>query len=648
MKKWIPSLLIFFMAISPVYVEETIFTPLMQIYSTFLDIVSAPDGLLCRVGKADGVTLAARLDGRLKSRNILPVKSREAEALPITGGGALLNVNVAMIGDYPSFESAVDTIGPTPTVLIIDRETTVSGDKTVPPTLGVWILGAGNFKLGGYNLQFSGKVVAQSDTVDFVGPGMVTFSGSFDSPVGKRVFSNLRSADILFKSIGALYPEMWGAVGDDIANDAAAVNDALAKGGTLKFLPGKIYKIAATNLALASNSDIYLPVGSTIHLAGTRILGLDTNNVRIWGGGKILSTDVNTTDPFPRNWQLLGILSVGSTKTAPVNGIDIDGIELCADWVGPHTYPAYGPAKNKSIEVGGVNEANRMKGILIMNAKNVKVRNCTIHHLVGEAIINNQAGGKISFPSDNTGHVYSNNVIYDCNHDAISGQQNIIEDAVYSGNVIKNCLQGIEVLAGLITGNSILDPYIAGITNGGNYIGKVSVKGNLVKNSAGYGIVMEDANPTPYSSIDLIGNTVIGTALDGIAIGNGKNIAVHANYLSKIGTITGWQKSAGAAAVKAYQSIGSLSGNTMIGEQVKDINGLYIGRSSPNLRVGHNVILNYLYPYADKNGVTITNAIIEFYHDQLPTYTDNAAAKAAGLTRGRLYKTSAGAVMVVY
>jgi hypothetical protein len=289
-----------------------------------------------------------------------------------------------------------------------------------------------------------------------------------------------------------------------------------------------------------------------------------------------------------------------------------------------------------------------MKGILIMNAKNVKVRNCTLHHLVGEAIINNQAGGRISFPSDNTGHIYSNNLIYDCNHDGISGQQNIIEDAVYSGNVIKNCLQGIEVLAGLVTGNSILDPYTAGITSGGNYIGKLSVKGNLVKNSYGYGIFMEDANPTPYSSIDLIGNTVIGTALDGIAIGNGKNVAVHANYLSKIGTITGWQKSAGAAAIKAYHFIGSVSGNTMIGENIKDINGLYIGRSSPNLKVGHNVILNYLYPYADKNGVTITNAIIEFYHDQLPTHADNAAAKAGGLARGRLYKTSTGAVMVVH
>jgi hypothetical protein len=267
--------------------------------------------------------------------------------------------------------------------------------------------------------------------------------------------------------------------------------------------------------------------------------------------------------------------------------------------------------------------------------------------LVGEAIINNQAGGRISFPSVNTGHIYTNNLIYDCNHDGISGQQNIIEDAVYSGNVIRDCLQGIEVLAGLVHGNSILDPHIGGITNGGNYIGKISVKDNLVKNSRGYGIVMEDANPAPYSSVDIIGNTVIGTALDGIAVGNGKNVAVHANFLSKIGAIAGWRNSAGAAAIKAYQANGSVSGNTLIGENVKDINGLYIGRSSPKLRLGHNVILDYLYPYAEKNGVTITNAVIEFYHDQLPTYPDSNAARKGGLSRGRLYKTPAGGVMVV-
>ncbi len=34
--------------------------------------------------------------------------------------------------------------------------------------------------------------------------------------------------------------------------------------------------------------------------------------------------------------------------------------------------------------------------------------------------------------------------------------------------------------------------------------------------------------------------------------------------------------------------------------------------------------------------------------DQLPEYADNAAAKSGGLTDGKLYRTSAGILMVVY
>lgn len=34
--------------------------------------------------------------------------------------------------------------------------------------------------------------------------------------------------------------------------------------------------------------------------------------------------------------------------------------------------------------------------------------------------------------------------------------------------------------------------------------------------------------------------------------------------------------------------------------------------------------------------------------DQLPTYADNTTAKSGGLTDGKLYRTSAGVLMVVY
>lgn len=444
---------------------------------------------------------------------------------------------------------------------------------------------------------------------------------------------------------GLVYAEWAGATGDGSTDDASALNKALAWGGELRLLAGKTYKASGANLTMVGNSKLIIPPGTTVNLHTTRLSAIDKTNVYIGGGGRISSTSINTTDSYPANWQLRGVVEFGSTGVSPISGFIVEGIELQGEWTGPHTYPIYGTGLNKTIEVIAT---DKRRGILLMNATNVQIRNNTIHGMIGEAIINNHAGGVATFPSDNYAQRIEGNYIYTCNHDGISGQQNHIEDAIYRGNIIRNCLQGIEVFAGLVEGNSILDCRIAGISSGGNYIGTVSIKNNLIRNTYGYGITMQDANPSPYSDVGIIGNTIIATALDGIGVGGTKNFAVLSNYLAEIGTITGWKASAGSAAIKAYDSCGVIAGNFARGTNVTEINGLYIAQRNPNVTIGHNVIVGFAYNYADKGGVTVTNGTLEFIHDQLPTYANNAAALAAGLTAGRIYRTADGTIKVVY
>jgi hypothetical protein len=215
----------------------------------------------------------------------------------------------------------------------------------------------------------------------------------------------------------------YGALGDATTDDAAAINLALAVGGRVIFQPNKTYRVLGANLLVnKDNTEIFLPLNSAIHFDTTRLTAFNVNNLSISGGGKLYSTDMNSTDTIPGTPALdaLGIITFGSTTATPVTGFSLDGMEIYMDWVGTQTYPTYGTAKTGSINPG----THRLwLGVVVYNCHDVRIDNNYFHHMLSEAVMNNQGNAVVALPQPMYGHRYTNNYFYLCNTDAISARR---------------------------------------------------------------------------------------------------------------------------------------------------------------------------------------------------------------------------------
>lgn len=136
------------------------------------------------------------------------------------------DINGTYISSYASLTAAIAAIGPTPTKLIIDSATTCTSNTTVPTTIEIEVTVEGSITQGTYSLAINGPFSAPLKQV-FAGNGAVTFG------VG---------------SVEKVYPQWWGAKGDNSNDDTTAIQSALAAVngiGGLVWLPKGTYKCTA-------------------------------------------------------------------------------------------------------------------------------------------------------------------------------------------------------------------------------------------------------------------------------------------------------------------------------------------------------------------------------------------------------------------
>lgn len=84
------------------------------------------------------------------------------------------SVATATIDDYASLTAAITAIGATPTRLVINSATTLTGNSTVPNTLELEITQAGSINQGAYTLAFSGVDPVAGYHAIFTGTGAVS------------------------------------------------------------------------------------------------------------------------------------------------------------------------------------------------------------------------------------------------------------------------------------------------------------------------------------------------------------------------------------------------------------------------------------------------------------------------------------------
>lgn len=285
----------------------------------------------------------------------------------------------------------------------------------------------------------------------------------------------------------------FGAVGDGVANDAAAIN-----------------------LALATGKDVYLPQGFTFLVNGTPLEPV--GNQRIYGGGRLL----NTTDTIPH--QII--------KIEGVDNVTIDGLWLdCTR-----------------------GEAGRCYGITTQDAENTTIQNCrsTVATFLfiwrlskNTKVLNNTTSAgqfAVATGGDALGNtdglvedtLISGNYFTGASTEAIDinwdTQRCIITDNMLVGNSIADFEEQIDVGGGDVNGcrdivisNNTIDG--AGIATGAILIKQnavvptryVTISGNTMRGFDGTVAGKMAVRITRSEYVTMTGNTIVG-AYRGIVV----------------------------------------------------------------------------------------------------------------------------------
>ena len=157
-----------------------------------------------------------------------------------TAGSAMPWVDARV---YASVAAAVSAIGSSQAVLFVSTAQAVSANITIPSNIAL------RFQQGG-SLNISTGVT-------------VTINGSVDAKL-YRIFTLNGTAAVSLADVKEVYPQWFGAKGDGINDDTAAMQAAInslpSAGGDVYFTPGHTYKITST---INITSNVVLTGGQT-------------------------------------------------------------------------------------------------------------------------------------------------------------------------------------------------------------------------------------------------------------------------------------------------------------------------------------------------------------------------------------------------
>lgn len=154
-------------------------------------------------------------------------------------GSATGFADVVFAADYANFNAAITAIGSNTRTLVIASSSTVTTSVTSPSNVTLWFVGTGQLSVNsGQTLTIAGAIIAPLRQI-FAGDG--TVAGAVDHPNN------------------TVYPEWFGALGDDLTNDTAKINAAIAFAAvagtddgrrTVRFSGGRVYR--GQNITLTS------------------------------------------------------------------------------------------------------------------------------------------------------------------------------------------------------------------------------------------------------------------------------------------------------------------------------------------------------------------------------------------------------------
>jgi hypothetical protein len=174
---------------------------------------------------------------------------------PISWIGQLGDKPVIDSREYVTFADAV-TAAANKTLLLATTVTLAAG-TTIPATVNVRVENGGGFTCAG------GQAL--------------TINGSFEAGLHQTFFGN---CTVTLNKVAQVYPQWWGAKGDALANDTAAIQSAMAAAtGTVKLAAG-------TYLVSVASGDYALSLPTNVNIEGSGIAAATLKLVGGAGAGK--------------------------------------------------------------------------------------------------------------------------------------------------------------------------------------------------------------------------------------------------------------------------------------------------------------------------------------------------------------------------
>jgi len=378
--------------------------------------------------------------------------------------------------------ATVAAAGSDPTLIIVSDQLTISSALTIPSTVTLKKIGAGLIiKSSGATIAFNGHLEAEG-----------------------QIFSGFVSGNIVFGagSVREVYPEWWGAVGDDSTNNTVAIQvaitSALSVGIPVKFGVG-IYRF--TNLTLPDIAGLPHYI-----LEGSGCPGLLTQsdpNVATLGGTVLKCTAVDGSDAITlnqttsshqpsvtiRDLLVQGPDSGATTKSG--HGIMIKSV----GWTVPVDFENVSACYFK-----GVGKA----GIYLYNVEGAGSRNVTVNR--------NDIGLKLITATNANAW------------DNVVAQYNAHFGIVINGSVTNS------FMGGLVQSNYLTGIYITG-SEQINFVGIHLENNNTTHNALDHGVTIEGTTGVYNSQINFVGCRFAGDYDDIYLTGVVGGTTAYVNFL---------------------------------------------------------------------------------------------------------------------
>ena len=285
----------------------------------------------------------------------------------------------------------------------------------------------------------SGAIVNLQNQIDDMKDG--TVPGSLQEQINTNASGITALTNGLTPLIGGyVTPEAYGAEGDGVTDDTAAINACLAHGGYIIFKAGATYMVdAETNLLVESDSVIDLNNATIKAIPNSNdyynIFMIDGKHNVVIKNGTIIG-DKDNHGSLTGEWGY-GVY-VHESKDVILENLNIskcwgDGIAITSHSVTPQI------SNNIHVNDCTIRECRR-QGISVMWCYDVFIDGNLIEDIGGTA-----PGGAIDVepnPNQSTNHIIiTNNMMYNCIHGLIiSGAATgaTLDNVIVDGNIIKN------------------------------------------------------------------------------------------------------------------------------------------------------------------------------------------------------------------